>query len=144
LKIMNREQRERHEQGETDHKTFAVLRISRLDLLWTLPFRIMNREQRERRERYEKNIRTFRDFRVFRGKNYSGHSIFGGKGRTLSSWKIFSGHSLFCSRFSRLSRLERQQTLRFRSLNREQHEQYEQGETDHKIFCGENDNEQSR
>ena len=28
--------------------------------------------------------------------------------------------------------------------NREQREQYEQGETDHKIFCGENDNEQSR
>ena len=47
---MNREQRERHEQGETDHKTFAVLRISRLDLLWTLPFRIINRELRERRE----------------------------------------------------------------------------------------------
>ena len=48
---MNREQREQYEQGETDHKTFAVLRISRLDLLWTLPFRIMNRERRERHER---------------------------------------------------------------------------------------------
>ena len=77
------------------YKLSQVLRISRLDLLWTLPFRIMNREQRERRERYEKNIRTFRDFRVFRGKNYCGHSIFGGKGRTLSSWKIFRGHSPF-------------------------------------------------
>ena len=57
---MNREQRERHEQGETDHKTFAVLRISRLDLLWTLPFRIMNREQREHRET---------DNKIFRGEN---------------------------------------------------------------------------
>ena len=57
---MNREQREQYEQGETDHKTFAVLRISRLDLLWTLPFRIMNREQRERREHRETDNKIFR------------------------------------------------------------------------------------
>ena len=31
-----------------------------------------------------------------------------------------------------------------KNMNREQREQYEHGETDHKIFCGENDNEQSR
>ena len=60
---MNREQREQYEQGETDHKTFAVLRISRLDLLWTLPFRIMNREQHEQYEQGET------DHKIFCGEN---------------------------------------------------------------------------
>ena len=75
-----------------------------------------------------------RGFRVFRGENYSGHSIFGGKGRTLSSWKIFSGHSLFCSRFSRLSRLVLQRTLPLNFMNREEHDRHEHREIDHKNF----------
>ena len=35
----------------------------------------MNREQRERYEHGEADYKIFRDFRVFRGENYSGHSI---------------------------------------------------------------------
>ena len=35
----------------------------------------MNREQRERYEHGEADYKIFRDFRVFRGENYSGHSV---------------------------------------------------------------------
>ena len=45
---MNREEHDRHEHREIDHKNF-----SRLERQQTLRFRNINREQRERRERYE-------------------------------------------------------------------------------------------
>ena len=67
---MNREEHDRHEHREIDHKNF-----SRLERQQTLRFRNINREQRERREHGEADHTSFRGFRAFRGENYNGHFL---------------------------------------------------------------------
>ena len=52
----------------------------------------------------------------------------------FSEVRSYNGRSLFCSRFSRLSRLEIERTLPLNSMNREHSEGYEQGEADQTNF----------
>ena len=54
---MNREEHDRHEHREIDHKNF-----SRLERQQTLRFRNINREQRERREHEKTDQKNFSRF----------------------------------------------------------------------------------
>ena len=121
---MNREEHDRHEHREIDHKNFSRFsRLSRLVLLRTLRFRILNRERRERGPLLSSRLSV----PTLEGRGNLLLGLF------LEPLRGCRGHSLFCSRFSRVSRLESLWTLRFRNLNRERHEQ---GETGHKNFRG--------
>ena len=92
---MNREQRERHEQGETDHTNFRAFRgenynghavlLKSLSLKRRKPrkrdgsLRLRSKELRNTSVRGENLLGTLpffvRGFRAFRGENYSGHSL---------------------------------------------------------------------
>ena len=109
---MNREQRERHEQGETDFTNFRSFRVFHGSLQGTLPFSFFSTQERRRGE-----------FGIQNGERFSPKPL-----------RAYWGHSVFCSRFSRISRLKLQGTLRLKSMNREQRERHEQGETDFTNF----------
>ena len=71
-------------------------------------------------------------------KLFNGHSVYQRRnerdGKHPEELLAYKGHSVFCSRFSRISRLKLQGTLRLKSMNREQRERHEQGETDFTNF----------
>ena len=101
-------------------------RISRLVLLRTLLLNSMNRERHERGPLLPSRLSV----PTLEGRGNLLLGLF------LEPLRIYKGHSLFCSRFSRISRLVLLRTLRFRIMNREQRERREHREANHKIFRG--------
>ena len=75
------------------------------ELQRTLPLNFSNREQRERYEQGET------DYTNYRGYNCNEHSIFYFTSLPPKPLQSYKGHSIICSQFSRISRLEIQRTL---------------------------------